>query len=101
MTPHVPQNTSGRRSAVPDVIARSDGYAISCDDCQWRACDWMHGNGALSPGLKPQLPCRCAMQALLTDLVADSVFLLVQRALLPARDMAAVLVGSASPRPTM
>jgi hypothetical protein len=41
------------------------------------------------------------MQALLTDLVADSVFLLVQRALLPARDMAAVLVGSASPRPTM
>ncbi len=50
-------------------------------------------SGLLSPGPKPPLPCRCAMQALLTDLVADSVFLLVQRALLLARDMAAVLVG--------
>jgi transposase len=27
--PHVAQNTSGRRSAVPDVIAASTGYAIS------------------------------------------------------------------------
>lgn len=27
--PHVAQNTSGRRSAVPDEIAQSDGYAIS------------------------------------------------------------------------
>ena len=27
--PHVAQNTSGRRSAVPDSIACSDGYAIS------------------------------------------------------------------------
>ncbi|SIT49794.1 transposase [Paraburkholderia ribeironis] len=29
VTPHVAQNTSGRRSAVPDEIARSAGYAIS------------------------------------------------------------------------
>ena len=29
MTPHVAQNSSGRRSAVPDTIARSEGYAIS------------------------------------------------------------------------
>ena len=29
VTPHVAQNTSGRRSAVPDEIARSVGYAIS------------------------------------------------------------------------
>jgi transposase len=27
--PHVAQNTSGRRSAVPDTVAASDGYAIS------------------------------------------------------------------------
>ena len=27
--PHVAQNTSGRRSAVPDAIALSAGYAIS------------------------------------------------------------------------
>lgn len=27
--PHVAQNTSGRRSAVPDEIARSDGYGVS------------------------------------------------------------------------
>lgn len=27
--PHVAQNTSGRRSAVPDAVAASDGYAIS------------------------------------------------------------------------
>ncbi|WP_018441921.1 IS5 family transposase [Trinickia symbiotica] len=29
VTPHVAQNTSGRRSAVPDTIASSVGYAIS------------------------------------------------------------------------
>ncbi|MEX3816719.1 IS5 family transposase, partial [Paraburkholderia sp. BR13439] len=29
VTPHVAQNTSGRRSAVPDTIASSAGYAIS------------------------------------------------------------------------
>lgn len=29
VTPHVAQNTSGWRSAVPDAIARSEGYAIS------------------------------------------------------------------------
>ena len=29
VTPHVAQNTSGRRSAVPDAIAQSEGYAIS------------------------------------------------------------------------
>ena len=29
VTPHVAQNTSGRRSAVPDAIASSMGYAIS------------------------------------------------------------------------
>ena len=29
VTPHVAQNTSGRRSAVPDAIAQTDGYAIS------------------------------------------------------------------------
>ncbi|MFT0174971.1 transposase, partial [Paraburkholderia mimosarum] len=29
VTPHVAQNTSGRRSAVPDMIASSAGYAIS------------------------------------------------------------------------
>lgn len=29
VTPHVAQNTSGRRSAVPDAIAETDGYAIS------------------------------------------------------------------------
>jgi len=29
VTPHVAQNTSGRRSAVPDAIACSAGYAIS------------------------------------------------------------------------
>jgi transposase len=29
VVPHVAQNTSGRRSAVPDAIASSDGYAIS------------------------------------------------------------------------
>jgi len=27
--PHVAQNTSGRRSAVPDAIAQSEGYAVS------------------------------------------------------------------------
>jgi len=29
VVPHVAQNPSGRRSAVPDEIAASDGYAIS------------------------------------------------------------------------
>lgn len=29
VVPHVAQNTSGRRSALPDAIAGSDGYAIS------------------------------------------------------------------------
>ena len=29
VTPHVAQNTSGRRSAVPDTIAQTDGYAVS------------------------------------------------------------------------
>jgi len=29
VVPHVAQNTSGRRSTVPDEIAASDGYAIS------------------------------------------------------------------------
>ena len=29
MTPHVAQNTSGRRSAVPDAIACSHGFAVS------------------------------------------------------------------------
>ncbi|MGF6789101.1 hypothetical protein OKW27_003414 [Paraburkholderia sp. 35.1] len=29
VTPHVAQNTSGRRSAVPDAIAHSVGYVIS------------------------------------------------------------------------
>ncbi|MWL91798.1 MULTISPECIES: IS5 family transposase [Cupriavidus] len=29
VTPHVAQNTSGRRSAVPDAIACSPGYAVS------------------------------------------------------------------------
>ncbi|CDS51783.1 Mobile element protein [Polaromonas sp. CG9_12] len=29
VTPHVAQNTSGRRSAVPDEIAQSEGYAVS------------------------------------------------------------------------
>ena len=29
VTPHVAQNTSGRRSAVPEAIARSEGYAVS------------------------------------------------------------------------
>ena len=29
VVPHVAQNTSGRRSAVPDAIAGSDGYAMS------------------------------------------------------------------------
>jgi hypothetical protein len=29
ITPHVAQNTSGRRSAVPDAIAQTDGYAVS------------------------------------------------------------------------
>ena len=29
VVPHVAQNTSGRRSAVPDEIAASDGYAVS------------------------------------------------------------------------
>ena len=28
-TPHVAQNTSGRRSAVADAIAQSEGYAVS------------------------------------------------------------------------
>ena len=29
VTPHVAQNTSGRRSAMPDAIAQSEGYAVS------------------------------------------------------------------------
>jgi len=29
VTPHVAQNKSGRRSAVPEAIARSEGYAVS------------------------------------------------------------------------
>ena len=29
VTPHVAQNKSGRKSAVPDVIAQSEGYALS------------------------------------------------------------------------
>ena len=29
VTPHVAQNTAGRRSAVPDEIATTVGYAIS------------------------------------------------------------------------
>jgi len=29
VTPHVAQNTSGRKSAVPDEIAQTEGYAIS------------------------------------------------------------------------
>jgi hypothetical protein len=29
VTPHVAQNKSGRRSAVPEEIAQSEGYALS------------------------------------------------------------------------
>ena len=29
VTPHVAQNTSGRRSAVPEAIAATEGYSIS------------------------------------------------------------------------
>ena len=29
VTPHVAQNTSGRRSAVSEAIAQTDGYAVS------------------------------------------------------------------------
>ena len=29
ITPHVAQNTSGRRLAVPEAIAKTDGYAVS------------------------------------------------------------------------
>lgn len=29
VAPHIAQNTSGRRSAVPDTVAESEGYAIS------------------------------------------------------------------------
>jgi hypothetical protein len=29
VTPHVAQNTSGRRSAVPDAIAQTEGYGVS------------------------------------------------------------------------
>ena len=29
VTPHVAQNTSGRRSAVPETIAQSEGYGVS------------------------------------------------------------------------
>ncbi len=29
VVPHVAQNTAGRRSAVPDAIAQSEGYAVS------------------------------------------------------------------------
>ena len=29
VAPHVAQNTSGRRSAVPSAIAQSEGYAVS------------------------------------------------------------------------
>ena len=29
VTPHVAQNKSGRKSAVPDAVAQSEGYAIS------------------------------------------------------------------------
>ena len=29
MAPHVAQNTSRRKSAVPDIVAKSEGYAIS------------------------------------------------------------------------
>ena len=29
MPPHVAQNKSGRKSAVPDAIAQSEGYALS------------------------------------------------------------------------
>ena len=29
VVPHVAQNTSGRRSAVPDAIAQKAGYAVS------------------------------------------------------------------------
>jgi hypothetical protein len=29
VVPHVAQNTSDRRSAVPDTIAQSEGYAVS------------------------------------------------------------------------
>jgi hypothetical protein len=29
VTPHVAQNTWGRRSAVPYAIAQTDGYAVS------------------------------------------------------------------------
>jgi hypothetical protein len=29
VTPHVAQNTSGRKSAVPDEIAQTEGYAMS------------------------------------------------------------------------
>ncbi|CDS54750.1 Mobile element protein [Polaromonas sp. CG9_12] len=29
VTPHVAQNTSGRRSAVPDAMAQTDGYTVS------------------------------------------------------------------------
>ena len=29
VSPHIAQNTTGRRSAVPDSVAGSDGYSIS------------------------------------------------------------------------
>lgn len=49
-------------------------------------------NGASALALSPRFHV-AALLALPTDLVADSVFLLVQRVLLLVRDMAAVLAG--------
>jgi hypothetical protein len=39
VTPHVAQNTSGRRSAVPDAIAQTEGYQAAEKRCRFQAPD--------------------------------------------------------------
>lgn len=50
--PHVAQNTSGRRSAVPDTIAASADYAISVQKRKLieQGFGWAKTVGAYPPG---------------------------------------------------
>ena len=52
VVPHVAKNTAGRRSAVPDAIAQSEGYAVSQQKRKLhRAGLWLGQNGGWdSPG---------------------------------------------------
>lgn len=49
VSPHVANNTSGRKSAVPDAVGASEGYAISLEmrKCIEQVFDWARAVGRM------------------------------------------------------